>query len=216
MPIAPFTLAAALAAVGVAEVYIGDPMTNNGMTSLGAVEGTITANVPQEMNPLTAPELTGGVAHQSTITLGDVNVVIPVILGDPTIWARISPTGQASGGWSTPQKVIETSVLIIPRAEVGGGLNWDTVAPGWARTAGNGVGAATSAAGGIAAPKNAIWLWRCYASFGALPYSYGNGGKVIAEVTFHAMFDATKPEGHKVYTIGDPRAAAPTPIAVDL
>lgn len=216
MTISPFSLSAALAAVGVAEVFIGDPFTNGGMSSLGAVEGTITVNVPQETNPLTAPELTGGVGHQATTTLGDVNVVVPVILGDPAVFAKISPTGLASGGHSIPQKVIETSVLIIPRAEVGGSLNWDTVAPGWARTAGNGVAAGTSAAGGAVAPKNAIWLWRAYPTFGGLPYSYGNGGKVIVEVTFHAMFFAANPEGHKVYTIGDPRNVAPTPIAVDL
>lgn len=214
--ITPFSLTAALAAMGVAEVFIGDPFTEAGMTSLGAVEGTITVNTPQEPNMLTAPELTGGVAHQGTTTLGDVNVVVPVILGDPAIWAKISPWGTASGGHSIPQKVLETSVLIIPRAEVGGSLNWDTVAPGWARTAGNGVAAATSAAGGVAAPKNAVWFWRAYPTFTSMPFSYANGGKVIAEVTFHAMFSAARPEGHKVFTIGDPRAVTPVAIAVDL
>lgn len=214
--IAPYSLTAALAAMGVAEVFIGDPFTNNGMSSLGAVEGTITVNVPQETNQLTAPEMTGGVAHQSTITYGDVNVVVPVIMGDPAILAKISPTGLKSGGHSTPQKVVETAVLIIPRAEVGGGLDWNPAViggPGWDRTAGNGVSAGTLAA---AAPKNAVWLWRAFPTFASLPFSYANGGKVIAEVTFHAMFYAANPEGHKIFTIGDPRGAAPTPILVDL
>lgn len=211
--ITPFTLTAALAAMGVAEVFLGDPMTASGMTSLGAVEGTITVNAPQTMNPLTAPELTGEVPHQTTIVFGAVNVTVPAILGDPAIWAKISPTGKKSGGNSIPQKVLETSVLIIPRSEVGGGLEWDVPGTQWQRTAGNGVLAAVGAA---AAPKNAVWLWRAYATFGAMPYSYGNGGKVITEVVFTAMFDATKPEDHKIFTIGDPRAVTPTPIAVIL
>lgn len=211
--ISPFTLTAALTAMGVAEVYLGDPMTSGGMTSLGAVEGTITVNAPQTLNPLTAPELTGEVAHQSTVTFGAVTVTIPVILGDPAIFAKISPTGKKSGGNSIPQKVLETSVLIIPRGEVGGSLDWDIPGTQWVRTAGNGVLAAVGAA---AAPKNAVWLWRAFASFGALPYSYGNGGKVITEVVFTAMFDATKPEDHKIFTIGDPRTVTPTAILVDL
>jgi hypothetical protein len=219
--ITPFSLTAALAAMGVAEVFIGDPLTPGGMASLGAVEGTITANLPSEMNNLTAPELTGGVAHQATVTPGEITVVVPVILGDPTILAKISPIGANHAGYSTPQKVLETAVLIIPRSEVGGSLDWDPAAlagaGGWTRTAGNGVAAAgPSAPGGAAAPKNAIWFWRAYPTFASLPFSYGNGGKVITEVTFHAMFDASKPEGHKIYSIGDPRNIAVTPILVDL
>jgi hypothetical protein len=211
--ITPFSLTAALAAMGVAEVFIGDPFTNGGMTSLGAVEGTITVNTPQEANNLTAPELTGGTPHQATTTPGEVTVVVPLILGDPALYQKISATGTKSQGFSTPQKVAETSVLIIPRSEVGGGLDWDiTGTPQWARTAGNGVAAATGAG---AAPVNAVWIWRAYPTMSSIPFSYGNGGKVISEVTFHAMYSAARPEGHKLYTIGDPRAVVPS-ILVDL
>lgn len=210
--LAPFSLTDALQAIGVAEVFVGDPLVTptdaDGMKSLGATEGNITVSLPQEQNRLTAPELTGGVTHQATTTLGEVLARVPVIMGDPTLYQRISPTsGQASGGYSRPQKVREMGVLIIPRQEVGGGLAWDTAAVGankWARVAGNGVAAAT---GADAAPKFAVWFWRATVSFADLPYAYANGGKVIVEVTFHAMFDGSKPEGHKVYTIGDPYAA---------
>ncbi len=208
--LSPFTLSAALQAMGVAEVFIGDPLTAvGGMISLGATEGTIGVDVPQTMNRLTAPELTGDVTHQATTTLGDVSVKVPLILGSMAVLPQISPTGSASGGFSIPQKVAETAVLIIPRNQVGGGLAYPTGGP-WARTAGNGVAAATGAG---AAPSNAVWLWRATPSFSSLPFAYANGGKVIVEVTFTAMFDGTKPEGHKVYTIGDPRAVV-TPIAV--
>lgn len=205
----PFTLTDALKAIGVAQVFVGDPLlvpgTAGALAVLGATEGNITFNPAFEYNPLTAPEITGGVNHQSTTTLGNVTISVPIILGDPALYAKVTPTKTVGGGFSFPQKVKETSCLIIPLAELGGGLVYTTApTPQWTRTAGNGVAAATGAG---AAPQSAIWLWRCYISHGELPYSYGNGGKVITTLTITGMYDATKPEGHKVYTIGDPRAA---------
>lgn len=213
--ISPYTLAQALQAMGVAEVFTGDPLTaQGGMTSLGAVEGTINVTPGYTRNELKAPELTGDVVHQAVTVLGEVTCVIPLIIADMSVIPRISPTGLASGGHSIPQKVAETSVLIVPRNQVGGGLaNVLGTQASWTRTAGNGVLGGSGAAG---APTNAIWLWRCTPSYGALPFQYANGGKIIIEVTFTAMFDATKPEGHKVFTIGDPTVAAPTPIPVKI
>lgn len=211
----PFSLSAAIAAIGVAEVYIGDPITAiNGMLSLGAVEGTIEVSPGYNSNPLAAPELTGDVAHQMVTTLGNVTVRIPLIVADMSVIPKISPTGTTGGGFSIPQKAAETSVLIIPRSQVGGSLvNTTGLTAGWTRTAGNGVGASS---GAPAAPTNAIWLWRATPTYASLPFQYGNGGKVIIEVTYTAMFDGTKPEGHKVFTIGDPTAITPTPIPVKL
>lgn len=203
----PFSLSAALLAIGVAEVFIGDPLVADGMVSLGATEGTIEVMATQTSNELTAPELTGNVAHAATTTLDQVSVKCNIIMGDADLYEKISPWGAPGGGHSTPQQVVTTTVLVIPRAEVGGGLEYDTA---WARTAGNGVAAAS---GPSAAPVNAVWLWKAFPTFGALPFQYANGGKVLVEVTFKAMFDGTKMEGQKVYTIGDPRALS-TPVAV--
>ncbi len=211
MAITPFSLAEALRSIGNAEVYIGNPLIADGMDSLGATEGTATFSAPNEMNMLTAPEMTGGTPHSATVTPGAVTIRVPVIMGDPALLAKIAPWGTASAGWSTPQSVTETSALLIPRAEVGGGLAYNAAQTRWERTAGNNVAAAN---GVDAAPKHAIWLWRAYLSFGDLPFAYANGGKVITEVTITAMFSGSKPEGHKIYTIGDPRAITPTPIPV--
>lgn len=213
--LSPFSLSAALASIGVAEVYIGDPITAiNGMLSLGGVEGTIEVSPGYNSNALTAPELTGDVAHQVVTTLGNVTVKIPLIISDMSVIPKISPTGTTGGGFSIPQKVAETAVLIVPRAQVGGNLSNATgITSGYVRTAGNGVGALSGAG---AAPTNAIWFWRATPTYASLPFQYGNGGKIIIEVTFTAMFDGTKPEGHKVFTIGDPTAILTTPIAVRL
>lgn len=210
----PFSLSAAIAAIGVAEVYTGSTGAINGMISLGGVEGTIEVTPGYNTNPLSAPELTGDVAHQMVTTLGNVTVRIPLIVADMTVITKISPTGTTGGGFSIPQKAQETTVLIIPRNQVGGSLvNTTGLTAGWTRTAGNGVGASS---GAPAAPTNAIWLWRATPTYASLPFQYGNGGKVIIEVTYTAMFDGTRPEGHKVFSIGDPTAIAPTPIPVFL
>lgn len=207
----PFSLSAAIASIGVAEVYTGSVSAINGMTSLGGVEGTIEVTPGYNTNPLTAPELTGDVAHQMVTTIGNVTVRVPLIIADMSVIPKISPTATTGGGFSIPQKVAETTVLIIPRAQVGGQLtNTTGLTTGWTRTAGNGVSAAS---GSGAAPTNAIWFWRATPSYASLPFQYGNGGKIIVEVTFTAMFDGTKQEGHKVFTIGDPTALT-TPIPV--
>ena len=205
----PFTLTQALAAIGVAEVFVGDPMTTGGLTSLGAVEGTITFNAPETMNALTAPELTGEVAHSAVVTPGAVTVVVPMILSSAAQLLKISPRGKKSMGNTVPQAVVPTSVVIMPRSELGGGLT--NTGPTWTRTAGNGIAGATGAG---AAPAFTIWIWKAVPTFPSLPFSFGNGGKIITEVTFTAFFDATKPEDHKIFTIGDPQAVTPTPIAV--
>jgi hypothetical protein len=210
--ITPFSLSAALQALGVAQVFIGDPMTSGGMTCLGCTEGVITAQATQALNELTAPELTGNIPHQATATLDKVDIVCSLVMGDPTIYPKISPWGTSGGGHSSPQVVSTTGVLLVPLIQLGGGLQWNVGAAQWQRTAGNGVAAAS---GATAAPVNAIWLWRAVPSFAAQPYQYQNGGKVLTPITFTAMFDVSKTEGNKVYTIGDPRALA-APINVVL
>lgn len=204
MAIAPFTLAEAIRAMGVAEVFVGDPTVADGMVSLGATEGEIGVEITEGTNALTAPELTGGIVHQATTTIESAIITVPLIMGDPDLWARISATGEKGGGHSTPQPVAETSVLVIPRRELGGGLANATGLPAaWTRTAGNGV------AGGVGAefaPENAVWLWRAFPMRGRVPFRYAEGGKVITEVRFTAMIDVSKPEGQMVFTIGDPTA----------
>lgn len=194
MGIAPLTLSSALKSIGVAQVFVGDPMHTGGggMVNLGATEGAITFTPTETMNELTAPEYTGGVAHQATVVPGAITIAVPLIMGDATIFSKIMANGKKGDGFSSPQPVLPTTVLIIPITELGAGLAY--------------------AAGAWTPPgtlQNAIWLWRAFPTMGAMPFAYANGGKVITTVTFHGMFDASKPEGQKVYSIGDPTAATP-------
>jgi hypothetical protein len=206
------TLTEALQAIGNGQVFVGNPLIAGQMVALGAKEGAVTVEIEEQFNDLTAPELTGPTVHQRTLMGVNARVTIPVILGDTALYAKISPVGSRSGGWSSPQATVPTSVLVIPNQEVGGGLeNATGLTGGWTRTAGNGVAGGSGA--GVA-PVHAVWLWRAVPGTPARGFSYENGGKIITPVTFQAMFDATKPEGHKVYTVGDPTAQGITTIRI--
>lgn len=201
------TLSQALQALGNGQVFVGDPFTSGGMASIGAKEGAATVAFEETANDLTAPELTGPAVHQRTIMGVSVSITVPVILGDEALYAKINPLGSRSGGHSSPQAITTTSVLLIPNQEVGGGLRFNIegteTTPSWKRDAGNGVAAATGAA---AAPKHAVWLWRAAPQTPGRSFAIESGGKIITPVTFMGMFDAARPEGHKMYTTGDPAA----------
>ena len=212
MPVILPDLTAALQAIGNAQVYIGDPFTADGLSPLGAKNGAVTVDYGEEYSDLTA-EQTGPAVHQRTLLGVSASITVPVILGDAALYAKISPTGTRSAGWSNPQAVVTTSAVLIPDAEVGGGLQYRIVGaattPSWTRLAGNGVAGAT---GDAAAPKHAIWLWRATPARPGASFSRDDGGRVVVDVTFTAMFDAARPDGHKMFTVGDPAAQGVTTI----
>lgn len=207
MTILPFDIAAALTNIGPAEVLIGSMITNGGLVSIGATEGPITPEPNFDMNNLTA-ERTGGAVHQQRYT-SSFMCRFSLVLGDPTLWPKIHPGGIKGFGFARSQKVAETSMLIIPADELGGGLGYAAAA--WTRTAGNGV---TGGTGASYAPKNALWLWRCALSFGNYPMAVQDGGKSVVEVTATAMYagllGATViQDGFRLAMIGDPTTLTP-------
>lgn len=205
------SLSAALQAIGNAHVYVGSLITANSMTALGQKEGQIQVQNDQVYNQLTAPEITGPMVHDETLDGENLVITVPLIVpADGSLWEDTSPTGNAGGGYSFPQVPTDTMVAIIPDKEVGGGLKYDAVTPEWVRLAGNGVAAAN---GADATPKNALWIWRARISRGAANFDRANGGKMIVPVTIQAKYcqESTAgndlPEGHHLYTWGDPVAA---------
>lgn len=196
MPTAPLTLSAALKSVGVAQVNVGDPFTLNGLVALGATEGDITAATPFNTNDLKAPEFTGDIVHVRKITAGSPTITAPVIVGDTALWPKITPTGTRGAGWSVQQNAVSTSVVVVPFDEMG--ASWSYNGTVWAP----------------AAPVNTIWFWKATPIPGDITYKFGDGGKVILPVTFTGMFYGANPEGHKVYTIGDPVAQGITTVRV--
>lgn len=209
MVVSTVALTALIPSIGVAEVLIGNPFSASGLLSLGLTEGEIGGSVTYAENVLTAPEWTGGMAHQTNIMVESATITTPMIVTDDLLYAKISPSGTKSGGWSSQQVVTTTSLVLIPRTELGGSLAYATAT--WTRTAGNGVAGASGAG---AAPKHALWIWRCYPMPGNRPFRFTDGGKMIIDVTWKAMIDVVRPEGHKVFTTGDPAAQGITTILI--
>jgi hypothetical protein len=192
MTINRYAFTSALKSMGVAEVFTGDYLTAGGMTSLGAIQGAITENVGWEENALLAEEHTGGIPHEITFRLGGFTVTVPLIIGDNSAWAKISPTGSKDAGSDGPVDAVTTAVFIVPRKEItaaGMGYNGTVWTP--------------------AAPVNSLFIPRAVLSYGEVPRPFENGGKAIVPVTIRAMFNAGGPVDKKVFVRGDPVTAYP-------
>ena len=195
-----FSLSDALNAIGVARVFIGDPFTAGGLTSL-PTEGEIRVGVSQTLNRLTAPEHTGEVAHDAWVVPGQVSITVPVIYGDATLFSTLSAHGASGEGYSAPQRPTYTSLVIIPLLEMDTTVDPPTISydgTTWAP----------------AAPTRALWFWKTVPQRPEMGMAWDNGGKVIVPVTFEAFFAgdtgdyAGIPDGQKVYTYGDPASVA--------
>jgi hypothetical protein len=207
-------LTTAIRRMGPAELFIGNPLVVSSMLSLGKLEGERRGEIEYSDNALTMPEHTAGVAHDVLTQVNKATVVGTIVLNaeGATIWPKINPLGSNAGGSSYFKRAQTTGVLLIPRSELGSSLRYDTLNARWERTEEDG---STIVTGAAAAPVHALWLWKARVKHGNVPYSFADGGRSLVDVTFEAMFDDTKPEGAKVFLIGDPRAFS-TPIAAIL
>jgi len=191
-------LADELKAIGEAEVAVGNPFAVDGMAPLGATDAAaITFSIPQNVNALTAG-VTGDVPHEATVTPGAPILRIPLVLGDPDLYALISPWGQKGFGHSRRKRVTEMSLILIPQMEM---TDTDPPTLGYDGTTWT-----------PAAPEHMLTIWRGFFTFGDLTYNPADGGKTTVEATFHAMWakSVNVPEGQKIATIGNPVAQGVT------
>lgn len=211
MPMAAPTLTTAIKRMGPAELFVGNPMVAASMLNLGILEGERRAEIEYGENRLTMPEITGDVAHDITTAVSAARIVSTLVLNGlgATIWPKITPDGTNAGGGSYFKKPVTTCAVLIPRSELGKSLTWDVPGTAWKRTEEDN----TIVSGATAAPIHSIWLWKAWIKFGPIPFGFEDGGKSRVELTIDAMYDDTKPEGAKVFLIGDPRAFT-TPILV--
>lgn len=179
------------------------------LTHLGDTEGEIVATPTASISALTTPELTGDDEIEAYVQGSGFVATIPLYVADPAVRAIISPTGNASGGTSRRQPVLERTLVIFPEElffdEVGS-REYEvlayTTAGGWT------VGGTALTARQTALLGQAVWIWRGYFLPAPITFRHDNAGKAVESVTFRAMHDFTKPENHQVYTIGDPADAA--------
>jgi hypothetical protein len=211
--ISKVTLATAIRRMGPADIFIGNPLVVSSMLSLGKLQGDRRATLEYSENTLKMEEWTGDIAHDAIVNVSKAEIAGQLVLNGEgaTVWPKINPLGSNAGGASQFTRASTTGVLLIPRSELGASLRYDTVNTRWERTEEDG----TVVTGAAAAPVHAIWLWKARVKHGAVPYSFADGGKSMVDVTFEGQFDDTKPEGSKVFHIGDPRVFS-TPIPVIL
>lgn len=194
-----FSLADAIKALGVARAFTGDPFTASGLAAL-PTEGAVSVSSPQNLNRLTAPELTGDVAHDAWVTPGQTTVTVPVIYSGATQLAKLSAHASASEGYNSPRRPTYTSLALIPLIEM------STADP------------PTIAYDGVswtpAAPLNSVWFWKVVPQRPDLSMAFDNGGKIILPVTFEVFYDNARPAGHRLFTVGDPVAAGITTVRV--
>jgi hypothetical protein len=197
MPATGYTLSAALQNIGVARVFMGDPFTVDGMVAI-PTQGEVQVNMPQVLNRLTAPELTGEVAHDAQITPGQMTVVVPVIYGGAQTLDEFSAHGAAGDGYSAPRTPVYTSLLVIPKREMSTAdppvISYDGTT--WVPSA----------------PTHALWFWKTVPQRPEMRFSWEDGGRVIIPVTFEVFYDGARPSGHRLFTQGNPVTAGITTV----
>jgi hypothetical protein len=175
---------------------------------LGDTEGDIVFTANDTVATLTLPEISGDAIHEAVSTGENPTLEFPLFLADPDLFPIISPRGTCSAGKSRVCDVSERTLVVFPEKlfELTGctfATLAYTLATGWTLN-----GVALDAAHQTLLELS-LWLWRGYFSRPTRTYKGGHGddGKNIETVTFHLMQSPWLPEGHKLYTCGDPAAA---------
>lgn len=198
MPIAMPDLESYLTRLGDAVIFAGDPFTADGLEELGAKEGDVTVAFNQTFNPLKFGEATGEAVHESTIQGENPVVTLPMIIGNEALWAKLSATGTKGGGYSTPQPVVETSLVLVPHPELAAAsapFAFPAPAGPWATPPGP--------------PVNWLWFFRGHFLRPDVTMRQADGQKSITSAQFQVMHYAPNPEGAKLYYIGNPRTNVP-------
>lgn len=174
------------------------------LSHLGDTEGDIAFAPNAEVAGFTLPELTGPAMHEATYTGENPTLEIPIYLADPALLATVSPKGSGSAGRSSRTTPVEHVLAIFPEALFG--ENREALvhnAGDWT------LGGVPLTAAQLALLDTALWLWRGF--FNRPPRRWlggaGDASKNIESISFQVMHHGGMPEGHKLYTLGDPNEA---------
>lgn len=181
------------------------------LTHLGDTEGDITIATNPEVAALTLPELSGPAAHEADYTGENPTVELPLFLADPALLSIVSPTGGASAGATRRRGVAEYTLVVMPEAlflknNVDGAPERKQLAFAGGVWTLDGVALSAEQTELLG---QSTWIWRGY--FNRPPRSFkggaGDAKKAIETVSFQGMHHPGMPEGHMLYTIGDPADA---------
>jgi len=178
------------------------------MTHLGDTEGDLKISTNAEMASLTLPELTGPAAHEVDYTGEAPSIEIPMFLTDPAHRALVSPTGSANAGRSRRSAPAEHTLAIFPE-DIFLKPDGDGIVQAYALSLTAGIwyiNAVAATAAQLALLDQTFWAWRVMFTRPPITF-YGGAGdarKQIETVTAMLAHHPDMPEGHHLYTIGDP------------
>jgi len=210
------SVAEVLASYGRGVVFYADKwVPANGplvMTQLGITEGDITVTPNAATAGLTLPELTGPAVHEMDYQGENPQVEIPLYLADPALIAIVSPSGSAHAGRSRRGPVKEYTLMVIPEAIFLLANNAGIVSD--YTVAFDNAGVWTFNDEALTDEQQRLldvsfWLWRAVFTRPTRRFRGGAGDdkKNIETATATAMHHGDLPEGHHIYTTGDPFAS---------
>lgn len=156
---------------------------------------------------LTLPEIAGEAAFEVTHLGESPTLELPLFMADPDLLSVVSPIGSASAGHIRVREVSEVTAVIFPealfRTPAGTYGELEMTPTGWTLD-GAPLGPAHQTLLGCS-----VWFWRAYFERPERGFrgGHGNDAKNIETVTLEAMMHPNMPDGHRLYTTGDPAAA---------
>ena len=178
------------------------------LTQLGFTEGEVSVEFNESFNALTLPEYTGDAPHAGRrFVQGEAPVVtVPTLLADPALRAKMSPTGSASGGRRRQQPVVSRTLVLIPEElfldlsdpEAQDVVSLVPTGSGWT------LGGEPLTTEQERQLGQSVWFWSGSWTKPPMTYRHEDGGKDVTEGEFTVEYQVLAPNGHRLYTIGDP------------
>jgi len=176
---------------------------------LGDTEGDISFVPNGTVANLTLPEISGDAPLEAVHTGEAPALEFPLFLADPDLLPIISPRGTKHGGFARVCDVTDLTLVVFAETLFRGtnctfGTLSYTTATGWQL---DGVDLTPAQLTKLAVT---LWLWRGYFERPTLSFRGGHGdaGKNIEDVRFVGMMHPLMPDGHRLWTRGDPNSWA--------
>jgi hypothetical protein len=182
----------------------------NTLAQLGVTEGDISIATQPQVAGLTIPELTGPIPHEIDYQGENPKIEVPLYLTDPNNLAICSPSGSQHAGRSRRGPVAEHTIMIVPEAlfleNIGSGIISDTNPLAFDDSGIWTINGQPMTDEQVELFGMSFWLWRAF--FDRPPRRFrggaGDASKNIEQVSIMSMHAAYMPEGHHIYTTGDP------------
>lgn len=185
-----------------------DPTGPLALSYLTDTEGDIVVNTNPELATMTLPELTGPANHDVDF-LGENPVIeAPMFVTDPLLHALVGPTGSAHGGRERRGRPVEHTIAIFPEELW---LNPLTNEIDRTKDFSYNGGVWTYDGEALSATKlelldASFFLWRAVINRPPRTFHGGAGDakKQIEPVSIQGLYHPDMPNGHHLYTSGNP------------